>query len=191
MLERLFTSKIRTKLLSLLLFNPGKNFHLREIARLVKANPTYVAKELNNLSNIGLVNKSKHANLSVYLLNKDNVFVNDLKNLFLKTDYLGDIIKKHFVNKAKFVFIYGSFAKGTEGLSSDIDLFVISAIKEDDLLSIIKIIEDKVGREVNYVLWDETTFKKRAAGHHLLRTINKEKIIMLVGDEDEFRKQIK
>lgn len=191
MLERLFTSKTRTEILKLLLFNQGKEYHLREISRLVKTNPTYVKKELDNLAGLNLIKKQKKANLSIYSLNEKCIFLEELKRIFIKTDYIGELIKKTLSDKARYVLIYGSFAKGTETESSDIDLLVISEMKEDNLIKIIQKIERETMREINYILWNEKTFNKRARGHHLLRTIKKDKVIMLIGDENEFRKKIR
>ncbi len=192
MLEHLLTSKTRIKILTLLMFNQDKEFHLREIARIISISPIYVTKELDNLIKINLVKKTKKANLNIYSINKECIFLNELKTIFLKTDFLGELIKKELENKVKYCFIYGSFAKGIEKAKSDIDLFLVSEMKEDELIKIIQKLENKIKREINYVLWNEKTFNQRAAqGHHLLRTIKKDKIIMLLGSESEFRKQIK
>lgn len=192
MLERLLTSKTRVRILELLMFNQDKEYHLREIARLIKISPIYAAKELANLAKLNLAKKSKKANLSIYSINKECVFLSELKQIFLKTDYLGELVKKEMEGKAKYCFIYGSFAAGQETESSDIDLFLVSEIIEDELIKIIQRIEKAVQREINYVLWNNRAFSERASkGHHLLRTIKKSKIIMLIGDENEFKKQIK
>jgi predicted nucleotidyltransferase len=186
MLTRLFTSKTRIGILKLLLFHQEREFHLREIAKLVGISPSYVAKELDNLSKINLVKKSKRANLSIYSLSRDCVFLDDLKRLFLKTDYLGELVQAEFRGKAKYCFIYGSFAKGDEREGSDIDLFIVSSMKQDDVIGIIRRLERKTDRELNYILWDEKTFKQRR-DNHLIKTILSGEIIMLVGDEDELR----
>lgn len=192
MLEHLFTSKTRIKVLTLLMFNQDKECHLRGIARTIGISPIYVTKELENLSKINLIKKTKKANLNIYAINRECVFLNELKTIFLKTDYLGELIKKELKCKVKYCFIYGSFAKGIEKEASDIDLFLVSGINEDELIKIIQKLEKTTKREINYILWNEKTFNQRATkGHHLLRTIKKNKIIMLTGNENEFRKQIR
>ena len=191
MLERLFTSKTRIRALNLLMFNQDKEYHLREIARFINISPVYIAKELDNLAKLNLVKKSKKANLNIYSINKECIFLNELKQIFLKTHYFAELLKKELKNKAKYCFIYGSFARGEETGSSDIDLFIVSEIKEDKLIKIIQKLEKAIHREINYVLWNENTFSQRAKSHHLLKTIKKSKIIMLIGDENEFKKQIK
>ena len=192
MLEHLFTSKTRIRILNLLMFNQEKDYHLREISRLISASPIHVAKELDNLARLNLVKKLKKANLNIYSINKECIFLSELKQIFLKTDYFGELIKKAINNKAKYCFIYGSFARGQETESSDIDIFLVSEIKEDEIIKIIQSLEKITMREINYVLWNEKTFDQRAAkGHHLLREIKKSKTIMLIGEENEFKKQIK
>lgn len=192
MLERLFTSKTRIRILTLFIFNQDIQYHLRQIARLINTSPIYTAKELDNLAKLNIIKKSKKANLSIYSLNKSCVFLSELKSLFMKTDFLGELIKKEIKIKLNYCFIYGSFAQGTESELSDIDLFFVSNIKEDEIIKLIQHLEGVAKREINYVLWDEKSFiQKSSKGNHLLRSINKKKIIMLIGDEDEFRRQIK
>lgn len=192
MLEHLITSKTRVKILKLLMFNQEKDYHLREISRLVSTSPIYAAKELDNLTKVNLVKKSKKANLNIYSINKECIFLSEFKQIFLKTDYFEELIKKEINNKAKYCFIYGSFARGEETESSDIDIFLVSEMKEDELIKVIQGLEKITKREINYILWNEKTFAQRAAnGHHLLREIKKNKVIMLVGNENEFKKQIK
>lgn len=188
MLKRLFTSKIRVKILQVLLFeNP---LHLREIARKVNSIPTYVKKELQNLDKIGLIIKEDKANLTFYSINKKSPIFEDLKNLFIKTDYLGNYLINSLQN-AKYAFIYGSFAEGEYGDESDVDIMIISNSEEKSFVKVLRELEEKLGRELNYVLWNVETFEKRAKSSSFLRTIKEGKILMLIGDEDEFRRKIK
>lgn len=189
MLEKLFTSKVRVKILQVLLFG-DKAIHLREIARKVNTIPTYVKKELDNLINLGLVLKDKKANLSIYSINKKSPIFNDIKNLFIKTDYLGDYLIKS-LKDAKYALIYGSFASGKYENESDIDIMVISDSNEKEFINVIRKLEIELGRELNYILWNIKTFEKRAKSNSFLRTMKQGKIIMLIGDENEFRKKIK
>jgi predicted nucleotidyltransferase len=124
-------------------------------------------------------------------VNRGSILLDELRQIFLKTDYLGEAIRKELEGRVRFAFIYGSFAEGEETEGSDIDLFVIGDMKEDDLLRIIQKLEKATGREINYVLWNEKTFMQRAKGHHLLKAIKESRIVMLVGDESAFRKAIR
>jgi len=177
--------------LKTLLFSPGKEFHLRELSREIDITPTYVKKELANLEELNLVLSSKKGNLNLFQINKNSPLFSELKSIFFKTEFLSEIIKKSIKKlKIDFAFIYGSFAKGVESKESDIDLFVVGSVDEDELVKIVQRIEKKVSREVNYILWNKDLFVKRAKKHHLLNEIAKNPVIMLVGDENELRKII-
>ena len=190
MLEKLFTSQTRVKLLTLLIFDQDSEFHLRGIARKIGVSPTYTKKELENLVSLNLVKKAKKANLNLYRINRDNIFLHDLRRIFIKTEYFGELLKKVLRDRVKYAFIYGSYAQGTENSLSDIDLFVVSDIPEDTLLTAVQDIEKATQREINYILWDEKTFRQRAKTHNLLKTIKRGRVIMLAGNEKELRNSI-
>jgi predicted nucleotidyltransferase len=173
------------------LFNQDSSFHLREIAKLTKSYPSQTSKELLNLESLNLIIKIKKSNLSIYTINKNNIFLKDLKNIFLKTEFIGQEIKIKLKNKVDYCLIFGSFAKGVENSKSDIDLLVISdSLNQNELLKIISDLEDRLKRDINYILWNNKDFIKKSKNNNLLKTINKDKIIMLIGDEDNFRRKI-
>lgn len=178
--------------MGILISNPDREFHLRELSREVKITPIYVKKELQNLEELNLVLKTKKGNLSLFQINRNSLIFTELKSIFMKTEYFGELAKKSLKKlKIDFAFIFGSFAKGIERKESDIDLFVVGDANENDLLQIIQKIEKRTGREINYILWKKTVLMKRAKKHHLLNEIARNPIIMLIGDENEFRKIIK
>ncbi len=191
MLEKLFNSKARFEILKLLLFNKDKEFHLREISKITKLASSVVFHELQNLKLLNLITYEKKANLAICSINENNPIIQDLKNIFIKTDLVGELITQKLKEKVKFCLIYGSFAKGTETSRSDVDLLIISEMGEEDLLNIITSLEKETNREINYILWNEKTFIKKAKDNHLLKTINSDEIIMLIGKENEFRNAIK
>jgi len=187
MLTRLFTSGSRVKILKLLLFS-SRGFHLRELSREVGVSAPHASKELSNLLTAGIVQEERVGNLKVYSVNDECPFLPELKGLFIKTDYLGDLLRGNLSGKVRFALIYGSFARGNEREGSDIDLLLVSEMNEDDLLPIVRSLEKKAGREVNYILWNDKAFHNRS-GNSLLKTILDQGFIMLIGDENEFRKE--
>jgi predicted nucleotidyltransferase len=191
MLKKLFSSNTRVKILSLFLFNDDLNYYVREISKLINVHPSQVLKELSNLEDLNIIVKHKKGNLSIYKVNKSNIFLSDLKNIFLKTEFVGKNIKDKLEDKVKYCLIFGSFAKGIENSKSDVDILVISdVLKENELLNIIQDLENNLKRDINYILWNNKDFIKKSKNNHLLKTINKDKIVMLIGDENEFRRQI-
>lgn len=192
-LEHLFRTKGQILILKLFFLNPNKEFHLNDIARRTGLSPSYVAKELNKIEKIGLTSRREQGNLVLSKVDRKSVIYDELKKIFLKYELLDEIIARELpVEHIKYAFIYGSFAQGKETESSDIDLFIVGKIKENAILYVIRKIEGEVGREVNYILWTEEEFRKKVKEKvPLLRNIVDNPVIMIVGDEDEFRRAVK
>lgn len=192
MLERLFTSKARVKVLKLLIFSPGE-FHLREISRRTKVSAPYIKRELENLREAGLIAERREGNLKLFKINKASPIFDELKRIFFKTEILGGFLRKGFEKaEIKYSLIFGSFASGRESETSDVDVLIIGDLKERELVEIIRNSEKETGREINYILWSENEFRRKAKErHHLLKEIAGKPLIMLKGDENEFRRIVK
>jgi predicted nucleotidyltransferase len=194
MMEKLFTSRTRAKLLTLFLTESKKEFYVRELQRKIKENVTSVRRELENLKKLGLVNERKEGIQKFYSLNKNHPIYEELRRIVLKTEGVGKILRDKLSKLAgiKYSMIYGSFAKGTEIESSDVDLIIIGTVDERKLLEQIRKVEDEIGREVNYILWSEEEFRKKIKEKNsLLMNIVENPVIGVIGDIDEFRRIVK
>lgn len=195
MLEKLFTSKARVKILEAVLLNKGKEFHTRELARRVGVSAPYVMKELQNLKSLGLVVEKREGNMAFYSINPSSTVVEDIKRIFLKTESLGaelSAVLEESKDRIAYALVYGSFAKGTEVTSSDIDLLVVGDVEEDVILKAVVKAQSRIGREINFILWTEREFAaKRKQNVALLREIAKTPVIMIIGDANEFKRSIK
>lgn len=191
-LENLFRSRAQILILKLLFLNSSSEFHANDIARKTGLAPSTIAKETPLIQNIGLVTRRTQGNLVFYKINNKSIIFNELKRIFLKFEMLDEIIAKDLSEeKIKYALIYGSFAKGTESQSSDIDLLVIGDVNENTLLRSISKTERTIGREINYLLWKENEFMERVEKKiPLMKEISKTRIMMIVGDEDEFKRLI-
>ena len=151
-----------------------------------------ITKEMRVIQNIGLVLRGTKGNMVLYKINKQSIIFNELKRIFLKFEMLDEIISRNLPKeKIKYALIYGSFAKGTESQSSDIDLLVIGNVSENSLLRSISKTERTLGREINYLLWKEEEFLDRVKKKiPLIKEISKTPVIMIVGEEDGFKRLI-
>jgi predicted nucleotidyltransferase len=152
-----------------------------------------VQKELKNLQSLGLLESRKKGNMVLYKLQIKSPILEDLKRIFLKTESIGHTILKGLdLTKIRFALIFGSFAKGTETPTSDLDILVIGSINEDDILRSISKTERRIGREINFILWTDKEFLQKVRENiTLIREISKGPIIMILGDKDELKRSIK
>ena len=193
-MDRLFGSKTRVTLLSKLLMNPDKSFYIRELSRELAIPYSMLYKEEKNLVSLNIVNEEKKGKVTLVSINKRLPYFAELKNLLIKTVGLGDLLTSALseLDGIRYALVYGSFASGEESSSSDVDLLIVGDTGEEKILGAIDSIEKEVGREINYILWNEKELMKRVKSrHHLLMEIAAKPVIMLVGEEDEFRRTVK
>ena len=183
MLEKLFTSKNRIKILEYLFF-VNEESYIREISRELKMPVSAVKREIDNLLSIGIITINKNR----IVLNKKCNFIDELRNIFVKTDAIFYPIKQVLDDRRIFYCLtFGSFANGTYTHESDVDLLIIGNIKLFDLTKLLKPVEIKIKREINPVVWTIDNFKKERKSSFVKDIFNK-KIIMLRGDENELRR---
>ena len=188
MLEKLFGSRLRTKLLGWLLSHSDESFFVRQIEQLIEENSTNISRELRRLEQMGIVQSEKRANLKYYKINQRCPFYQELKGLFLKTVGAPGEIKEVLkdIKGIETAFIYGSLAKGQEDSGFDIDLFLVGDIDEDKFLESLPNLERRLGREINYTIYGLEEFrKKKKEGNGFINTVLKESKSVLLGNPDE------
>jgi len=190
MLQSLFSSKVRVKLLTHFFSHPEERFYARNLARQVEGHYNAVWQELGNLERIGLLVSERDANVKYYRLNPDFPIYEELKRIILKTSGLGQALRKALdhLGAVKWAFIYGSVAAGDEDVLSDIDLMLVGEVDRLGLSEVIAALEDSVGREINYMALTQRELVQRLAdGDPFVENVLAGPKVMLIGDEDALR----
>ncbi len=167
MIDALFGSKTRVKLLNLFLSNPGKSFYVREITRLIDEQINSVRRELANMLEVGVITSDSADNKLYYEVNQRYEHYVALKAIFtggsskvLTTNkdekswqvLLAEIPSLHLVVAA------GVLVKGS---LSSIDLLLVGSAPQARLKKVIKRIETLEGRELNYTVLSYDEFYYR------------------------------
>ena len=192
MLDLITKSDIRKKIILLLLYNIEDSFYINQIARLIGTSAGNIQRELRKLEKSGLLIKEKKANLVYFKMNTKISLFNDFKNIVDKTIGLKNILEKDLekVKDIDFAFLFGSYVKGDFNSNSDIDLYVIGNISEKRLYEIIKKVEEKIFREINYHLSNREEFQVKMKESFFHKEIL-ENFIIIIGDQNEFKKFIR
>src|SRR6476469_3467620 len=82
MIEQLFGSKTRVKLLQLFYSNPNRSFYVREITRKIDEQINSVRRELANLLSIGIIKSDTTNNRLYYEVNQDYEYFAPLAAIF-------------------------------------------------------------------------------------------------------------
>lgn len=192
MIDKLFSSKARVEILKLFLFNPDNRFYQRQISSLTRQSIRGVQRELEKFQEMGLIKGSAEGNRIYYQVNKECPIFQELKNIMFKSVGIAESLKSSLKgNDIKVAFIYGSYAKGEEDLSSDIDLMVIGAISSKDLSGVLSKVKRELMREINYAVFSPEEFRKKIGQKdHFLSSVLKGKKIFIAGDNNELKKII-
>lgn len=180
MLEQLFGSKIRVKLLRLFLNNPSRPFYLKQITRILKSQTNSIRTEVNNLEKLGLVKsitlnkedlpldllqeveKEKgSANKKYFIVDTKFVLYHELKALMLKAELLLEakfFEKIEKMAKPKLMILTGSFV-GYEDFPTDI--LIVGKVNKTKLSKLLKDFEKELGKPVNYTIMSLTEYKYR------------------------------
>ncbi|MGC1176466.1 MAG: transcriptional regulator [Candidatus Saccharimonadales bacterium] len=82
MIEQLFGSKTRVKLLQLFYSNPNRSFYVREITRKIDEQINSVRRELSNLLSIGIITSENTNNRLYYEVNQKFDLYDPLQQIF-------------------------------------------------------------------------------------------------------------
>jgi len=161
-LEQLFDSPVKVKLLKLFLRNPEESFGLREIVKKTRADKISCRRQISKLEEIKFIKSKFKSGRKIYSLNSGFVFYNELKTLVLKSSptsknkILGRLKN---VGRIKLALLSGIFLE-LENSRADL-LIVGDGIKNKKLAGFLKDLESEVGKEINYVVLTTADFKYR------------------------------
>lgn len=193
-IDQLFTSRARVELLKLFLLNPELDYYLREAASLTDLPLQAIQREVEKLTNAGLLEKTARGNRVYLRANRKSPIFEEMRSIIIKTVGLGDALRQALdvgEDKIRIAFIFGSLARGEDTGLSDIDLIVIGAISGRELASLLSSARKTIGREINQLSLTEDEFKKRLAEKdHFLSDMIRQPKLFLIGDEDVLKEII-
>lgn len=192
MLELLFSSTARVKVLALFLLNPETSFYQRQISNLTRLPIHAIQREVGRLRTLGLLVSSARGNQVHFQVNRDYFLFPELRAIFLKTTGLaaliGTALQKTATAQITLAFVYGSYAANQETVASDIDLLVVGDLSSRALHATLQEAEGVAHREINYVLFSPEEFRMKVqAKDGFSQNVLAGPKLFLVGDEDVLR----
>jgi uncharacterized protein len=192
-LADLLFGKGRGALLALLYGHPDQSFFYRQITRqLPDVSVGTLQRELDTLSQLGLVDRSTVGKQVFYRANRSHPVFSELHALVAKTVGAIQVLREalaSIADRISIAFVYGSMARQEERAESDIDLLIVGEVSLDDVLRSVGDLEQTLGRAVNPTVYGVVEFKtKLKSGNHFLNSVVQGEKIFLIGDESELRK---
>ncbi len=187
----LFTATQRN-VLSLLYSHPKKSFYTKEILRLTGMGVATIKRELDRMVEAGILSFTKIGNQHHYQANPECPIYEELLSIVSKTFGIAEVIKKALLpldTKISIAFIYGSVAKKSETVSSDIDLLIVSeSLAYADLMAVLINAEKSLGRPVNPSIYTiEQIRSKLKENNAFITRVMEQPKIWIKGTENDIR----
>lgn len=185
MLEQLFGSQTRVKLLQLFLSKPEEKYYVRELTRVLDSQINAVRRELKNLENLDIVkiveDLDSNGKRKFYQPNTEFVLYPELKSMMQKAQFL---VEKKFANALKktgkihYLALTGQFVNEN---NAPIDLLVVGRVNKTKFNNLLKKFEKNIRKEINYTLLEKNEFdyRRSVADRFLYAILDAEKIVLI------------
>lgn len=195
MIDALFGSKTRVKLLHLFLNNPGQSFFVREITRKIDEQINSVRRELANMLEVGIIISDSSNNKLYYQVNQRYDYYVPFRAIFsddkIKTSapkISKDLYSEDYssllgsLHGARLIITAGILA---EGSSAPVDLLIVGDVSSVKVKLIIKEIESAEGRDINYSVlsYDEFYYRLSVKDRFITEILNSQHKIILDKDK--------
>lgn len=173
MIEQLFGSKTRVKLLYLFYGNPNRSFYVREITRKIDEQINSVRRELSNLLAVGIITSDTTNNRLYYEVNQKFEFYEPLQAIFGGKGKALDVVKKgkattdlpadiQSVGNVDLALYTGQF---TRDESTGIDLLVVGDVNKTKLQKFVSELEAQENKEIRFTVFSTEEFRYREQIH--------------------------
>ncbi|PSO43291.1 transcriptional regulator [Candidatus Saccharibacteria bacterium QS_5_54_17] len=167
MIEHLFGSKTRVKLLHVFYTNPNRSFYVREVTRKVDEQINSVRRELSNLLSIGVIRSDASGNKVYYEVNQEHPFYQSLHTIFtnLNADQEPTISSEidsasrfAAIGNVDYAILSGIF---TLDATAPVDVLIVGNVNRTKLENLIAELEAEEGRELRYTVLSREQYDYR------------------------------
>ncbi len=175
MVEQLFGSKTRVKLLQLFFSNPNRPFYVREITRKIDEQINSVRRELANLLSAGIITSDEANNRLYYEVNQKYEFYDPLSQIFggrsgKKAGAAKTAPKKEepavepqddtykMLGNVELVLYTGQFTRDDR---PDVDILLVGDLNHTQVQKFIDNLEKQEKKEIRYAVMPTSEFTYR------------------------------
>ena len=182
-------SEYRRRVLGLLLLHPEERYHVREIARLTSTTAGTLHRELSKLAKANVLLRELSGNQVYYQANRNLPIYPELTSILKKTSGLVDVLFDSLAplaEKIEVACVFGSVAKGTENLGSDVDVLVIGDIDFTEIVTTLYSAQTSLGREINPKIYSREQWKASLQKQELFiqEILNNPKLFIMGAEND-------
>ena len=167
--------KTRQRLLAILLGKPERSYYRNELLREVGAGRGAVVRELDNLTQAGIITESRLGNQVHFKANPRCPIFEELRGIVVKSFGIADVLKGALFEEFAAIdlaFVYGSIAKGDEDADSDIDVMIVSdELTYSQVMSSLEPCERQLRRVIKPTIYTRQEFDERKGTKNFLKRV--------------------
>lgn len=182
--------RLRGHLIGVFADSPETEIHTRELVRRTGRSPRAVHVALEQLQEQGFLRSRRLGGLRLWSIEPRNPLLRPIQEMAKRTVGVPARLRRALdgVRGIQISFIFGSYASGTEDVSSDLDLFVLGNPDWRGLAQVLSELKVEFGREVNMVAWTPDQLVASQRNPFYMSLVNQPKI-WLVGKEGDLEEQ--
>jgi predicted transcriptional regulator len=195
MIEQLFGSKTRVKLLQLFYSNPNRSFYVREITRKIDEQINSVRRELANLLNVGIITSDTSNNKVYYEVNQKYEFYPPLEEIFgagtakarkatkasskaIELPLHDETADLKALGNVEIAALMGQFTRDD---SSGIDVLIVGNVNQNALAKYVTELEKQEGKDLRYTVFslDDFTYRLQIKDRFMSNVLRSKKQVLL------------
>ncbi len=164
MLNALFGSEARVKVINLFFLNSEKKYSLSQLITSLNIPLSPLRREIEHLAKTGVIREASpepNDKKKYYSVNPDFILYPEMNALFAKTQILFSqnfIVNLQKVCQPQLLVLSGFFVNNPEAKT---DLLVVGTVKRDAFVKLIKNLEKELNREINFTIMSEREYRYR------------------------------
>lgn len=177
-------SAVRREVLRTFFARPGVVRHVREMARELGWSATIVGQELDRLERTGILTSERIGRARRYRVDEQSPIASEIRSLVQKTIGVEARIRDAIADLPGIeeAFMYGSYARGDDRATSDLDLFVIGPVDQEQLGEALADVERELGRDVNVTSYERGELERlRREGDLFIERVDDGAQVSLIG----------
>jgi hypothetical protein len=194
MIEQLFGSKTRVKLLQLFYSNPNRSFYVREITRKIDEQINSVRRELANLLSVGLITSDTSNNKVYYEVNQKYEFYPPLQEIFgggtvktrkgprstkaIELPLHDDSLDLKALGNVEVAALMGQF---TRDETAGVDVLIVGNVNQNALNKYVTELERQEGKDLRYTVFslDDFTYRLQIKDRFTSNVLRAKKQVLL------------
>ncbi len=177
-------SLLRREILGALFARRGVEVHPRELARQLGRSPQPVGRELDRLEAAGILVSGRIGRARRYRVDVASPIASEVRALVVKTIGVEAQLRSALADLpgVEEAFIYGSYARGSDRPTSDVDVMIVGRPDRRALSERLVGLEQELGRDISLTTYAHDEFEAlRAGGDTFLADVLAGPRIALVG----------